>query len=172
MTESKKRFLKERREQRLALFSDQKEDHYEEKKIGDEWFVKSYNGGTKFWQVAVYSEQSFRNYKSFQEDREPKRQKWNIEPQPVFQRPTLDSIKAMIDEREKLSTVSLPYQVDTENEKSMIKVWKTPKTISSILTAIGLKKKSVSTIAQATVAERGVTARVGNITAPNVMARE
>jgi len=43
----------------------QEEDHYEEKKIGNEWYIKMWNGGTKKWQVAVFSEMAYKNYKKF-----------------------------------------------------------------------------------------------------------
>lgn len=50
---------------RLQEFAHQVTDHYEERLIGDEWYVKSFNGGTKRWQVAIYSKDSFRRYKSY-----------------------------------------------------------------------------------------------------------
>ena len=40
-------------------------DFYQEKKINDKWYVKMWNGGTKRWQVAIYSEDSFKRYKSY-----------------------------------------------------------------------------------------------------------
>ena len=65
---SKNKQLKrlERQNGLLQEFS-QEEDHYEEKKIGENWYVKNWNGGTKRWQVAIYSNASFRKYKGFQE---------------------------------------------------------------------------------------------------------
>lgn len=89
----------------LKSFAHQKTDHYEEMKVGNEWHIKSYNGGTKRWQVSIYSEVSYRNYKSFQDDREPKRRKENIKPHIPFERPTLESIKKMTETKE---TVDLP----------------------------------------------------------------
>ena len=58
--------LKKLQEQkdRLSQF-DQEEDHYEEKDIGGEFWIKSYNGGTKRWQVGVYSPESYRKYKAY-----------------------------------------------------------------------------------------------------------
>jgi len=41
-------------------------DCYEEKRLGDNWLVKSWNGGTERWQVAIYTLDSFNRYKSFQ----------------------------------------------------------------------------------------------------------
>lgn len=56
----------------LHEFDHQKQDCYEERKIGNEWYVKQWNGGTKRWQVAIFSEDSFRRYKSFQNKDENK----------------------------------------------------------------------------------------------------
>ena len=86
-------------ERQIELLKNFEGDFYQEKKVSEEWYIKSYNGGTKRWQVSIYSEQSYRNYKSFQEEREPKRQKQNIKPHIEdipFIRPTLESIKAMV----------------------------------------------------------------------------
>lgn len=56
----------QRQEGLLHEFDGQEhEEHYEEKHIGDKWYVKSWNGGTKRWQVSVYSEDSFKRYKSW-----------------------------------------------------------------------------------------------------------
>ncbi len=81
-----------RQEKLLALFEG---DFYQEKKVGDEWYIKSYNGGTCRWQVSIYSEVSYRNYKSFNAERPEKRKKENIKPHVPFQRPTLESIIEM-----------------------------------------------------------------------------
>lgn len=56
----------------LKMFP-QATDHYEEKKVGEEWYIKSYNGGTGRWQVSIYSEISYRRYKAFQKKRESNR---------------------------------------------------------------------------------------------------
>ena len=48
---------------RLALFDSPTD--YEEKHIGDKWYVKSFNGTTGKWQVAEYSEESFQRYKGY-----------------------------------------------------------------------------------------------------------
>ncbi len=55
--------------ERLKHFSHQPIDYYEEKKVGNDWYVKNYNGGTDQWQVSVYSPESFRKYKQFNEAR-------------------------------------------------------------------------------------------------------
>ena|ERR1035437_121077 len=88
--QAKKQKRLERQNELLKNFEG---DFYQEKKVGDEWYIKSYNGGTKRWQVSIYSEISYNNYKSFQDGREPKRQKWNIKPLKEWKRPTLESIK-------------------------------------------------------------------------------
>lgn len=61
--------LKEQ-EDRLHEFDGQEpSDHYEEKRVWKDWWVKSWNGGTERWQVAIYSEKSFRAYKAFSENK-------------------------------------------------------------------------------------------------------
>ena len=47
------------------VFGHQVRDFYEEKLAGDNWYVKQYNRNTDRWQVAVYTKDSFRRYKSF-----------------------------------------------------------------------------------------------------------
>lgn len=97
MTEAKKKRMREIQEQRLKMFAYQKEDHYEEKKVGNEWYIKSWNGGTQRWQVSVYSEVSYRRYKSYTPEKEfaPIREK--PEPKIPFVRPTLESIKKQLE---------------------------------------------------------------------------
>lgn len=57
-----------KQEQKLAIFV-QDYDHYEEKKVKEEYWIKQFNGKTGKWQVAVYSPRSFKNYKVYQEAR-------------------------------------------------------------------------------------------------------
>ena len=45
------------------------EDHYQEKKVGDKWYVKQWNGNSKRWQVAIFSETSYKKYKQFAQAR-------------------------------------------------------------------------------------------------------
>ena len=40
-------------------------DFYQEKKIGNQYFVKQFNRSTGRWQVAIFSEGSFAKYKAF-----------------------------------------------------------------------------------------------------------
>ena len=56
-----------RQEELLQEFSHQDIDHYEERQVGSEWFIKSWNRGTGRWQVSIYSNESYRRYKSFNE---------------------------------------------------------------------------------------------------------
>lgn len=63
-----KKKKKQIQQDRLKEFEHQTEDHYEERKIGDKWFIKMWNGGTNKWQVAIYSEESYSRYKRFRED--------------------------------------------------------------------------------------------------------
>lgn len=53
-----------KQEEKLARFV-QDYDHYEERQVGEEFWVKQYNGNSDKWQIAVYSRESFRNYKKF-----------------------------------------------------------------------------------------------------------
>ena len=86
--------------ERLALFN-QEEDHYEEKKVGNEYFIKMWNGTTKKWQVSVYSNSSYNNYKAFGKAREEEEELDNrFKEQVNFERPTLESIKAKLDASE------------------------------------------------------------------------
>lgn len=66
----KQKMRRLRQEGLLHEFDHQVVDHYEERKVGNDWYVKSWNGGTNLWQVAIYSESSFRRYKSFQEKKQ------------------------------------------------------------------------------------------------------
>ena len=63
---SKRRRIKQRliQEERLKSFI-QDEDQYEERQVGNEWWVKNFNGGTGLWQVAIYSNESFKRYKQY-----------------------------------------------------------------------------------------------------------
>jgi hypothetical protein len=49
----------------LELLKNFEGDFYQEKKIGNEWYVKMWNGGTARWQVAIFTEEKFRKYKGF-----------------------------------------------------------------------------------------------------------
>lgn len=66
MTKTSKLKRLARQEELLKNFTG---DFYQEKKIGNEWYVKSFNGSTGRWQVSVFSEKSFRGYKSFSESK-------------------------------------------------------------------------------------------------------
>lgn len=80
---------------------EQEEDHYEEKKVGNEWLIKMWNGGTNKWQVAKFSEISYKKYKSMgnarkEEEALDEKFKGKIFDD-NFKRPTLESIKNMLE---------------------------------------------------------------------------
>lgn len=66
-TQTKKEKRRARQEELLKHFDG---DFYQEKKIGEQWFVKQWNGNSNKWQVAIFSEQSFNKYKQFNEAHE------------------------------------------------------------------------------------------------------
>lgn len=51
----------------LLTFFD-KEPKYQEKKVNGFWLIKQFNGDTKNWQVAVFTEESFKSYKKIQQN--------------------------------------------------------------------------------------------------------
>jgi len=65
----KRKARREEQERRLKEFI-QDFEHYEERRIGDKIWVKHWNGGTNLWQVAIFTEQSFRKYKNYGENRQ------------------------------------------------------------------------------------------------------
>lgn len=56
---------KKRDHQQSSLLTIFEGDYYQEKQVGDKWLVKMWNGTTNKWQVAIYSELSFRRYKNW-----------------------------------------------------------------------------------------------------------
>ncbi len=91
MTKKKQR---ERQERQIELLKNFQGDFYQEKKIGNEWLIKMWNGGTKKWQVAVFSEVSYKKYKAFDRAREEEEELENkFKEQVEFERPTLESVK-------------------------------------------------------------------------------
>ena len=72
-------------------------DFYQEKKVGNEWLIKMWNGGTHKWQVAKFSEVAYKKYKAFgtakQEEEEMDNQFKEKVFDETFVRPTLESIK-------------------------------------------------------------------------------
>ena len=66
MSKLKKLLKLKEQENRLSQF-DQEFDHYEEKDMGGEIWVKMWNGGTKRWQVAIFSPEKFKKYKQYNE---------------------------------------------------------------------------------------------------------
>lgn len=53
-----------RQEELLKLFCG---DFYQEKEIEGKIYVKNFNRGTGRWQVAIYSQESFKKYNAFKE---------------------------------------------------------------------------------------------------------
>jgi hypothetical protein len=51
-----------RQQELLKLFVG---DWYQEKQVGDKWYVKMWNGGTNKWQVGEFTAASFKKYKQF-----------------------------------------------------------------------------------------------------------
>ena len=62
MGKRKEELRKQRQKELLGAFEG---DFYQEKDMGGEWWIKMWNGNTQKWQVAVYSEKSYRGYKKF-----------------------------------------------------------------------------------------------------------
>ena len=50
----------------LTLFDDNG-GHYAEKEINGYWLVRCFNGNSKMWQVFIYTQDSFKRYKEYQE---------------------------------------------------------------------------------------------------------
>ena len=59
-----------RQQRQLELLKHFEGDFYQEKKVGDNWYIKMWNGGNQKWQVAVFTQKSFRNYKSYKNFRD------------------------------------------------------------------------------------------------------
>jgi hypothetical protein len=49
----------------LLTFFNQETDHYEEKEINGFWIIKQKNNDNDTWQVAIYTKESFNNYKNY-----------------------------------------------------------------------------------------------------------
>ena len=72
-------------------------DFYQEKQVGDEWHIKQWNGNTERWQVAIYSKQSYANYKNYQEERNDEKSRLdNLLADDGWKPPTLDEIKKLV----------------------------------------------------------------------------
>ena len=97
---SKKKQL-ERQLKQLELLKNFEGDFYQEKKIGNEWLIKMWNGGTKKWQVAKFSEVAYKKYKAFGTAKKEEEELDNQFKEKVFdenfKRPTLESIKNMLE---------------------------------------------------------------------------
>lgn len=83
------------------LLSNFEGDFYQEKKIGDEWYIKSFNGGTGRWQVGIYNDIAYRRYKSYKQDSKDLIELFDrkLKPTIPFEKPTLESIKIFLNEK-------------------------------------------------------------------------
>lgn len=68
MSKNKKLKRLQVQQDRLKEFEHQEEDHYEERQIGNEWWVKQWNGDSKRWQIAIFSKDSYFRYKGTQKN--------------------------------------------------------------------------------------------------------
>lgn len=57
-----------RREFLLTLFNQTPNEHYQEKEINGYWLIKQWNGDTQRWQVAIYGQESFKNFKEYKDN--------------------------------------------------------------------------------------------------------
>ena len=62
---SKKYYRETRQEFLLSFFE---EDKYSEKQVNGFWLIKQWNGDKKYWQVAIYSEEAYRNCQKAREN--------------------------------------------------------------------------------------------------------
>lgn len=66
MSLNKKKENKVRQEFLLSFFKEQNQnEHYEEKEINGFWLIKQKNNDNNSWQVAIYSQESYKNYKEY-----------------------------------------------------------------------------------------------------------
>lgn len=90
----KKQKRLERQFELLKMFDG---DFYQEKFVSGEWYIKNYNGTTGRWQVSVYSELSYRRYKSYIEHKDD-----DVIIPPMdknFKRPTLANLHLFISKK-------------------------------------------------------------------------
>lgn len=67
MSKSKKYYRETRQEFLLSFFEEDLEDRYSEKQVNGFWLIKQWNGDKKYWQVAIYSQESYDNYQTGKE---------------------------------------------------------------------------------------------------------
>ena len=60
----------QRRKRQEELLKNFEGDFYQEKKVRNQWLVKQYNRNTERWQVAIYSEESFRKYNEYNQNKQ------------------------------------------------------------------------------------------------------
>ena len=66
------------RERQVELLKGFEGDFYQEKKVGDKWLIKMFNGKTKRWQVAQYSISSYEKYKGYTEETRQDQEIYNL----------------------------------------------------------------------------------------------
>lgn len=96
-------------------------DFYQEKKVGNEWLIKMFNGGTKKWQVAVFSETAYNKYKAFSKARKEEEELDNSFKEKIidekFERPTLESLGGSLNKIYKIKwRDSAIYDTQGEND--------------------------------------------------------
>lgn len=85
---------KKRLERQKSLLENFSGDYYQEKKVSNEWHIKMFNGNTGRWQVAVFSEKSYKKYKSFKNMKdEINYLDTSAQEKIEWERPTLESIQ-------------------------------------------------------------------------------
>lgn len=52
-----------RQQEFLLTFFDK--DEYQEKEVNGFWLIKSWNGNVENWQVGIYTQESYENYKKY-----------------------------------------------------------------------------------------------------------
>lgn len=100
-----------RLDRQIELLKNFEGDFYQEKHIGEEWYIKSWNGGTERWQVSIFSDYSYQKYKRYgafkkenEEDEEEIKNK--LEGNTDWEKPTIESIRKIVEQRESKSKIT------------------------------------------------------------------
>ena len=54
----------------LLTFFNQPEEKYEAKELNGFWLVKQFNGNSKEWQVAIYTQESYKKSREYWENKQ------------------------------------------------------------------------------------------------------
>lgn len=93
-----------RLERQLELLKMFEGDFYQEKQVGNEWYIKSFNGGTGRWQVSIYSGVAYRRYKSFDRAKQDGEElDEQFEQKTLWKAPTLEDVKEIVEKQNDLS---------------------------------------------------------------------